>query len=160
MQPSGFPFWGIVLFFLLLFLLSDIYLSKRKTTRSFFRLFRFGTGGDEPGDDGSAPENAEEPYRRRYGKVQLTDLEGLVLMQFARDQGKGLSRKQINAMLHLPPAMFSETLESLAQKGLIRVSLSSLLGIRCHLSAAGRDYLMNEGHIPRILGRTRHPFNP
>jgi DNA-binding MarR family transcriptional regulator len=155
-QLSDLPFSIIFLFFLAVFLLFDLYAGSGKTTGKFRRLF----GGRSEAEAPDAEPDREESLPDRHPEVQLTDLEGFVLMQLAQDRGKGMSRKQINASLHLSPAVFSATLESLSAKGMIRMALSPLLGIRCYLSENGRNYLMAEGYIPRILGHTDRPFNP
>jgi len=155
---SDLPLSVMFLFFLLLFLLIDLYPGGKKSTAKIRKLFERHDKQEEPDTD-IMERDQTAPFADQQAKLQLNDFESIVLRRLAQNCGKGFSRKQINADLHLESSIFNETLESLLRKGLVRMALTSLFGIRCYLSEKGRDYLIEQGFIPRILGRTGRPFN-
>jgi len=156
-QVSDLPLSVIFLFFLFLFLLFDLYPGRKGSAAKIRKLLGRRDVQEESDTEILEPGRVRSSSDRQAA-LQLNDFESIVLMQFAQNSGKRLPCKQINAALHLEPPIFETTLESLLRKGVIRMSMTPLLGIRCQLSEKGHDYLMEQGCIPRILGRTGRPF--
>ena len=80
--------------------------------------------------------------------VQLNSYENLVFRRLA--QGKGISRKQLGADLHLSPASINKTLLSLNRRGFVQVAVTHLLGVRFSLTERGRSYAVAQDVVPSI----------
>ncbi len=130
--------------FLALFVLLGIYPAWKKTAR----LIRDALRKAKTAED-TAPTTPSEPDEQQL-HAQLNDFEIFILRRLAGESQKALSRRKINAELHLELPMLKAALKSLQHRGLIRVSVGNLRGLRFSLSSSGRSYAIEKGFIPRI----------
>ncbi len=148
MPLSELPLPVLVLIFLSVFVLIGLYPAWQRLAAKI-RKYLERIGGSE-GPFGGGLEGRQEASPAQQTTSQLNDFEMLVLWRLSQNGNKGLSRKQINANLHLESANLHAALESLAHRGMVRVAITSLFGIRFYLSEKGRSYSIELGFIPKI----------
>ncbi len=152
MLLSDLPLSFLFLFFLLIFVLIGLYPAWQRTAAKIRKHLQASGKPQEPLPE---PFKSEQTaiFSGQQTTLALNDFEIFVLKRLAQNGGKALSRKQINADLHLEPAILSTTLESLRRRRLIQIAMTPLLGIRFYLSENGRDYAIEQGFIPGTRGR-------
>ncbi len=149
MPLSELPQSILFVVFLSLFLLIGIYPAWKRTLARLRKLLQEASNTESPEESFTTTEpaaTAAPPH------LKLDDYELLVLGRFVQQIGKPLSRKQLDAELHLERSDLNHALESLLKRGLLQVSMTSFFGIRFQLSAAGRAYGVALGFIPQVHG--------
>lgn len=149
MPVSDFPQSILFIIFLLLFVLVGIYPTWKKTAAMLRETLRNAKSAEIDDDSQPCVEQADF-FAEQQLSTQLNDFELFILKRLAQEPDKPLSRRQINAALHLETAMLKAALGSLQQRSLLRMTVGNLSGIRYSLSASGRSYAINQGFIPCI----------
>lgn len=146
MPFSDLPLPVLVSLFLTVFVVVGIYPAMRRAVAKLRRLRRTAAQAKTP----LAP-NYDNVHTERSDRspaaAPLNDFEIIVLRRLAQADGKTLSRRQVNAPLHLGRANLDRTLQSLNRRGLAQLHLSPLLGPRFSLTEAGRRYALEQGYI-------------
>jgi hypothetical protein len=150
MPQSELPLSVMFVIFLALFVLLGIYPAWKRSLARLRKLLQ-EAGGAAAAEDITAP-TAPEGLPFTLENLELDDFEQLVLGRFVQQLGKPLSRKHLDADLHLERPVLNQALESLLKRGLLQVSMTSFFGIRFQLSAAGRAYAAALGFIPNRQG--------
>lgn len=146
MPFSDLPLPILVSLFLTLFVVLGIYPAMRRAAAKLRRLRRTAAQAKTP-----LAANYDNVHAELSGRAPaagwLNDFEIIVLRRLARAGGKTLSRRQVNAPLHLGRANLDRTLHSLNRRELVQLHLSPLLGPRFSLTEAGRRYALEQGYI-------------
>jgi DNA-binding MarR family transcriptional regulator len=135
--------------FLLIFVLIGVYPAWKKTAAMIRKALQ-KAAKQEQADTIQMADDLFEPSIDQHLDAQLNDFEIFIIRRLAQNSKKGLSRRKINAALHLEPATLKTALNSLLRRGLIHMSVSYFFGIRYHLSATGHDYAIDQGFIPSL----------
>lgn len=149
MPLSDLPQSILFIIFLLLFVLIGVYPTWKKTAallRNALRKAETQTDSDIL----QVTSDQASSHTDQHDAAQLNDFEIFILRRLAQDNDKALSRRQINAELHLEPQMLRPALTSLLQRGLIRLSIGFIGGIRYYLTAAGYNYAIDQGFITSV----------
>ncbi len=150
MPLSDLPMSVLFIFFLMFFVLIGIYPAWKRSAAKIRKFLEEQTKSLEPLTELFEQPQAEPPLAAQPMAQSLNDFETLVLWQLSQTSGKALSRRQLNETLHLESTTLKQTLESLSQKKLVRVAISSFFGIRFSLSETGHAYAVAKGYIPQI----------
>ena len=142
MTPTDLPQSILFLIFLALFVLLGIYPAWQRTAALIRKYLADSNKSAATNIDSYSTEPAEI-IAVQQSSLQLDTLESLVFQRLIQNDNKSLSRKQINADLHLEPALLKNTLESLLQKGLLRVTLTTLLTPRFQLTEKGHGHALH-----------------
>lgn len=134
------------LLFLVLFVLLGIYPAWQKTA-AIIRKFLAASNRPDSTDKDILPSEPTNFVAKLQPTLQLDTLESIVFQRFVMTDGKSLSRKQINADLHLEPAHLKTALDSLLHRGLLQITITALPIIRFQLTEQGRDYAQDSGAI-------------
>ena len=146
MSPADLPQSLLFLMFLALFVLLGIYPAWQKTARLIRKAI--ATSKQPPATAADFPVIVPtEGTAEQQPVLQLDTLESLVFLRLVLHNGKSLSRKQINATLHLEPALLKTTLEALLHRGLLKITMTALPIIRFQLTERGRAYGLQTGVI-------------
>lgn len=134
----------LFIIFLLLFVLVGVYPTWKKTAA----LLRAALQKAAAPDGSEILETTQEQdgdQADRQLAAELNDFEIFILRRLAQERNKALSRRKINADLHLETPMFNSAIESLLQRGLVRATFGLPLGLRYSLSATGQNYTRQQG---------------
>ncbi|NOR49622.1 MAG: hypothetical protein GQ530_01130 [Desulfuromonadales bacterium] len=146
MPLSDMPMRLLVILFLAVFVLIGINPAIKKAAVALRKLLHSAAQRKEL--IGTRLEDVHaEIFAESRSSRQFNDFEIIVIRRLAQAGGKALSRKQLNAPLHLGTTVLHKTLKSLHRRELIHVSISTLLGQRFILSEAGRRYAIEQGYI-------------
>lgn len=80
----------------------------------------------------------------------MNDYEIFVMRRLAQARGKSLSRRQINETLLFGDAVLDKAMQSLMDRGMMRISISRFPGMRFGLTEAGRRYALEQGYIVEL----------
>ncbi len=149
MPLSDLPQHILFSIFLLLFVLIGVYPAWKKTAAMLRKVLQKASPA-EASDNVQVSTDMADFHAEPYQNSHLNDFEIFVLRRLAQESRKALSRRQINADLHLEAPMLKAALQSLLKRGLISMSLGYLSGLRFYLSASGRNYAIEQGFIPSI----------
>ena len=127
------------LIFLTLFVLLGIYPAWQRTAAIIRKFLADSNKPETPVSDIYSTEPAEI-FAEQQPTLQLDTLESIVFQRLVQADGKSLSRKQINADLHLEPAHLKTTLNSLLRRGLLQITMTALPIIRFQLTEKGRNH--------------------
>lgn len=134
--------------FLLLFVLIGSYPAWKRTVNRARRLLN--DQKNQPGTGMPEFNSKPLPTLTAAKSLNLNDFEIFIIRQLALSGGKGLSRRQLVEQLHFDPALVTQALSSLVDRGLIGIGLPTLFGFRFTLSAAGHAYAIAQGYIPKL----------
>ena len=134
----------LFLIFLALFVLLGIYPAWQRTAAIIRKILAAYNKSASSNNDSYANEPTEI-FDEQQPTLQLDTLESIVFQRLVQSDGKSLSRKQINADLHLQPLMLKTALESLLRRGLLRITMTALPIIRFQLTEKGRIYAQKTG---------------
>jgi len=150
MPLSDLPQSILFTIFLLLFVLIGVYPTWKKTAALLRRALQ---KNEQAADSDILTTSSEQAgfHADQHHAAQLNDFETFILHRLAQNSSKALSRRQINAELHLEPQMLKPALESLLQRGLLRMSIGFIGGTRYYLTASGYNYAIDQGFIPNII---------
>lgn len=148
MPLSDLPQPILFIIFLALFVLSGLYPAWKKLAAIIRKTLKQIEQPEKTATNiyAEAPSTAHKPP----ADLQLNDFELFILNRLAQSYGKSLTRKQINAGLHLEPQIVKTSLKSLLNKGLIYLQISSLFSLRYSLSETGHQYALEQGLITRL----------
>lgn len=151
MPPLDVPMALLFILFLALFLAVGILPAWKRTAGRIRRLRRNrpARGPAVPAAD-PADGAPATTFEFRHQPLPLTDLELFVLVRLARAGRLGRSARQLQGELHFDRSLLSRTLGALHQRGLVQPTLPTLAGSRYALSAAGREFMDEQGELPQI----------
>ena len=144
MSLDDLPQSNLFLIFLALFVLLGIYPAWQRTAAIIRKFLAANSKPESTNSDSYSPESTEL-FAEQPPTLQLDTLESIVFHYLVQNDGKSLSRKQINADLHLQPLLLKTTLESLLHRGLLKITTGTLPIIRFQLSEKGRSYAQQTG---------------
>ena len=152
MPLDDLPIAILVALFLAVFVLIGIHPALQRTAQRIRKLVHTAAQSQQP-----AAAAFEDPYAEIFseqpGFGPLNDFEIIVLRRFAQDGDKALNRKQVNAPLLLDEDVLRKTLSSLHRRGMLQITVSTLLGLRYLLADAGHRYAVEQGYIIKIEER-------
>ena len=134
------------LIFLVLFVLLGIYPVWQRIATIVRKILADSNNPEAIDSDISAGEPAGS-FAEQQPTHQLDTLESIVFQQLVMNDGKSLSRKQLNAGLHLEPARLKTALDSLLHRGLLKVTMTALPIVRFRLTERGRNYARETGAV-------------
>jgi len=152
MPLSEIPLATLVALFLAIFVLIGVQPAIKRTAARLRKLLEAAN----PARDILAPSRTEAHagiFVDQPSAESLNDFEIIVLRRIAQAGGKSLSRKQVNEPLLLGDAVLTRTLRSLLRRRLIALRVSTFMGQRFILSAAGRRYAEEQGYIVHLQER-------
>lgn len=152
MSFSDLPFSTLTGLFLMVFVTIGLLPTMRRVSSKIRKLELFAAQPKSPFAASLSDVHAEV-FIEQPTSSQLNDFEIIVLRRLAQAGNKTLSQKQVNAPLLLGEAVLHKTLKSLYRRGLVQVTLVTLLGRRFTLSEAGRRYAAEQGYIVQIRER-------
>lgn len=143
MLLANLPLPVVFLTFLLLLLLVGLSPGWKKMALRIRELIRPGAGaGSGDGSRGT--------LLPATGGSGLNSYEALVFKRLAQARGKGVSHRQLAAELYLGRVHVKQSLNSLHNRGLLRVAVTRLLGVRFSLSEKGRSYAVTLDLTPHL----------
>lgn len=132
------------LLFLTLFVLLGVYPAWQRTA-ALIRKFLAASNKAVISPDDSYLDQPNDFIAEQLPALQLDTVETIVFQRLILNDGKNPSRKQLNADLHLEPALLKTTLDSLRHKGLLQITMTALPIIRFRLTEKGRKYAEQSG---------------
>ena len=140
----------LFLIFLAIFVLLGIYPIWQRTA-AIIRKF-LTERNKSKATNGDSSTEPEELLVKQQPPLQLDTVESLVFQRIVQNDDKSLSRKQLNADLHLEPALLKSTLEALLHRGLLQITMTALPIIRFQLTEKGHLYAQ-QSHLTSPFSR-------
>ena len=145
MPETGLPQYILFLFFLVLFVVTGIYPAWKRLAERIRIIL--GEAAEETGAGRPTQKKAPADGLISVPDEPLSDFELFILNHLAQQDKHKLTRKQLNANLHLEPEPLKTGLKSLARKGFISLEISSFFQPRYALTDKGYRYAVEQGFI-------------